>query len=178
MICLTDMCLDIFTKCGIFNYDCSNMVQGQFHEIWPSRTNNMTHVTPEDNPMNGFSRKNIFVWHLFLTKNLGAIISAKIWTKSWTKKWTNYLDQKFWPTCGPKIWIEIWFQIWMKNLDRSFGSMIWTKNESKNVEQNFWSIGGRFLPVGIAVFRIGGMTIFGSSTLGWAYIGFGEISSG
>ena len=33
MICLTDMCLDIFTKCGIFNYDCSNMVQGQFHEI-------------------------------------------------------------------------------------------------------------------------------------------------
>ena len=44
--------------------------------------------------------------------------------------------------------------------------------------QKFRSIGRRVLPVGMAVFLIGGITIFGSSTLGWAYIGFGEISSG
>ena len=78
--------------------------------------------------------------------------------------WTNDLDRNLDQELGRIMWTNYWDQ--------------WTKNESKIVEQKFWSIGGRFLPVGIAVFRIGGMTIFGSSTLGWAYIGFGEISSG
>ena len=75
------------------------------------------------------------------------------------------------------IWIEIWIKKWVEKCGQIIG-INGPKNESKIVEQKFWSIGGRFLPVGIAVFRIGGMTIFGSSTLGWAYIGFGEISSG
>ena len=133
--CLTDICLDIFLKswnCGIVNYDCSNMVQGQFHEIWPSRTNNImshvTHVTKWENLMHRFSRKYFsFVWHLPFP-----------------------IIQNFVP--------DFVFEILFSRIFR------------------------KFLPVGMAVFRIGGMTIFGSATFGsrsWAdAIGIGEISSG
>ena len=62
------------------------MVQGQFHEIWPLRLNNIKHVT--DNPMHGFSGiLNIFVWHLVATKmNFCPQFSVRLWAKIFENK--------------------------------------------------------------------------------------------
>ena len=75
------------------------MVQGQFHEIWPLRLNNIKHVT--DNPMHGFSGIcNIFVWHLVLT-NFRPEVSACPWTNIYLLVWQyfglvewRYLDHR------------------------------------------------------------------------------------
>ena len=94
-------------------------------------------------------KTTFFVWHLFRTQ---------IGTKN------------FGPKIEPIIQILFFGQKLIENMEWKLGPKV--------VVQKFRSIGRRVLPVGMAVFLIGGITIFGSSTLGWAYIGFGEISSG
>ena len=149
MICLTDICLDIFIKCGIFNYDCSNMVQGQFHEIWPSRTNNMTHVTLKDNPMNRFSRKTFFCLTFVSDPNL----DLKFWTKNWTNNsdtlFRTEICRKYWlkaltENCGPNVLVHgtARFTCWDGSISDWWNNDIWIIDFGLGIHWVWWNIFG------------------------------------